>query len=811
MPTNYPVNALRGRLTSPLAAAIVLLAFWIFLIASLRDKSITADEGVHAMAGYTYWKFNDYRMNPENGNLPQRVMALPLLSGRYRFPPTDSAAWRTSDGAWVTREWFDQMGNDVSDMLRRGRAVCGLMAVALGALVWGWARSLFGAGGGMLALLLFVLNPTVLANGALMTSDTACALFFLASTWSAWALLHRVTPGRVALSAVVMGGLFISKMSALLIVPVLLIMVVARLIDGRPLPVAIGLRRELGRRSQQAWLFCILALVHGLVVWAVIWGAFGFRYRAFASDAAGTDRHPYPWEAVLDQTSPANLLGSLKLNSDQEARIADIFSARGLPSTKWWTYGSAEALAEVKAKVLTATQVQALDARLTAPLPTPAARLMEFLNRHELLPEAYIYGYAHAWYFAQQRPSFFNGEFGIRGWKLFFPYTFLVKTPLPLFGVMVLALAAAMAKWRVSGRALYPTLPLWALLACYWAAVVAGHLNIGHRHILATYPPLFVLCGAAVYWVGQTAVDGVDARERKRQWRGAALYILMAALAADVLGRFPNYIAYFNGLVTTTKAYRHLVDSSLDWGQDLPAVKRYIADHPAERPYYLAYFGRGNPDYYAIPASRLHTYADDRTPLPLRILALPASGAAEALSQQLQQMPDYDLAGSQRTADGGSLAVLLKKPSALGLSGGTYLISATQLQPVVPTPLDGPFGPWNERYEARYQRLYALVKPLFSDNLKARSTALFTQHTPSEWQTILNAFEVFRFARLTAWLRLREPDETLNGSILVYRLSDADLVRALDGPAPELGQDVPRLLYGDELAGAPLQIRPKER
>src|SRR5438093_11832642 len=84
------------QLFGPLAAALVLFGFWFAMLASLRSKSQTYDEGAHAAAGYTYWRFNDYRLDPENGNLPQRVIALPLFLGKYRFPDTNSGAWRSA-------------------------------------------------------------------------------------------------------------------------------------------------------------------------------------------------------------------------------------------------------------------------------------------------------------------------------------------------------------------------------------------------------------------------------------------------------------------------------------------------------------------------------------------------------------------------------------------------------------------------------------------------------------------------------------------------------------------------------------------
>jgi hypothetical protein len=43
---------------------------------------------------------------------------------------------------------------------------------------------------------------------------------------------------------------------------------------------------------------------------------------------------------------------------------------------------------------------------------------------------------------------------------------------------------------------------------------------------------------------------------------------------------------------------------------------------------------------------------------------------------------------------------------------------------------------------------------------------------------------MLRFARLTAYLRQREPDDHVGHSILIYRLTEEDLTEALEGDPP---------------------------
>jgi hypothetical protein len=743
-------------LTSGRAAAVVLAAFWALMLASLRDKSIAYDEIAQATAGYTYWTFNDYRIDPPNGNLPKRLMAMPLLGGKFQFPPRESDVWRESDAWRLGDAWFHDLGNDERAMLARGHAVMGLVAIALGALVWWQARRHFGPAAGMIALLLFVLNPAVLANGALMTSDMMAAFFFFAATVAIAAVLRGITWGRVAASTLAVAGLFLSKMSAPLIVPVALLLVVARLAQRTPLPVAIGGRRELCGWWSQGLVLAALALVHVAVAGTAVWTFYGFRYAALSD--AGSGRLPYPWSYLLDKPGPTHVIDALGLTADQRARINAMPDSRSVTLDDW-THDAETVLRKARRDVLTAAQVERLDRFDAAPPPALTARAIDFCRRHELLPESFLYGYAHGWRFSRERVAFLNGEVRMGGWRSFFPYTFAVKTPLPMLALLVIAGAAAWWARRTTIRNPELLAPL-ALVAVYGAAAMASHMNIGHRHLLPVFAPLFVLAGVAA-----TA-----------RWARLAAVGVVVSVAAEVCWRFPNYRAYFNGLVRPAEAYRHLVDSSLDWGQELPAVKRWLDAHPDSGHVYFSYFGTGSPPRHEIPATALLSEPGHHIKGEAVMLARTVIGGETAV---LQQWPDHELVA---IADEGNARVLLlvKRPAALRLLAGTYLISATMLQPLYYTP----WGSWNAGYERTYQALAKEVRPLLGEDRAARSAAL-QRHEPEWWQATLRRFEEIRFARLTAFLRRRAPDDEINFAVLVYRLSDADIASALEGPSPE--------------------------
>ena len=81
------------------------------------------------------------------------------------------------------------------------------------------------------------------------------------------------------------------------------------------------------------------------------------------------------------------------------------------------------------------------------------------------------------------------------------------------------------------------------------------------------------------------------------------------------------------------------------------------------------------------------------------------------------------------------------------------------------------------------------VRPLLADDTATRRAA-FAEISPQESVESLNEYACLAFHRLAAFLRQREPDDTVGFSILMYRVSDNDLARALDGPPAELEHEL---------------------
>lgn len=665
------------------AAVIGLCLIHYFLaVASARNKSCTYDEIAHLTRGYSYKITDDFRLGPPHPPLAHYWAALGGAGLNVKFPKLDQSAWHTSNMWEIGRQFFyyRNMGNaDIIDtLLFRGRAMIAIWSVACGLLVYFGSSRLFGTTGGLMSLTLYAFSPTMLAHARLVTTDMAVTLFMLSSLSAIAWVLSRISPASVLVGGISLAGLFLAKMSAVLIVPVGLLLILIRVIHPSPVTVKLG-PRERVIASRLAKLGCWLGVmvVWMLMAWMGIWTAYGWRYEGMQNAQPGRYYSNYPIK----------------------------------PGKTEWE-----------------TSLRSLD-HLAGPI--------NWLRSNRVLPEPYLYSIVYGAQTARGRNAFLCGEVNILGFRSYFPIAFAIKTPLPLMALLILSIVALI--WRRRNRppgreqphpppvsAWIRTAPLWVFFVVYWIASFRSHLNIGHRHLLPIYPMLFILCGASASLLRARPV-----------WMRVATPALAGLFVIGSLAAFPNYLAYFNWIVGGPKnAHRHLVDSSLDWGQDLPGLKRYLDRLRADgdtRPAYVSYFGSG----HQLAVSH---HGIDATHLPMN-LANDATG-------------DY------------------------ALHPGVYCISATVLQQLYYSAGE---HRWTPKLEEEYQRHRASVAAFLQapNTVDARS-AFATGQFPG----VFRRYDRLRLGRLCAVLRQRKPFDQVNYSILIYNLDESTLNEALEGPAP---------------------------
>src|SRR3990167_6108142 len=76
-------------------AASILAVMAVLMFSSAAKDAITTDEAPHITSGYTYLKFQEYRLNPEHPPLIKDIAAFPLIFQNLDFP-TDSPSWTTN-------------------------------------------------------------------------------------------------------------------------------------------------------------------------------------------------------------------------------------------------------------------------------------------------------------------------------------------------------------------------------------------------------------------------------------------------------------------------------------------------------------------------------------------------------------------------------------------------------------------------------------------------------------------------------------------------------------------------------------------
>lgn len=160
--------------------------------------------------------------------------------------------------------------------------------------------------------------------------------------------------------------------------------------------------------------------------------------------------------------------------------------------------------------------------------------------------------------------AYLLGQVRLTGWWYFYLVALAVKTPIPLLGAGPLGLAwLARDGWR--NRDAWALAPAVLTVTILVFASVFSRINIGIRHILVLYP--FFALGAA-YLLQQAWRAGRARSNPRAALAGAAMLLLLLLWQLSTLWRaYPDYLPYFNEAVAHPE--RVLVDSDLDWGQDL--------------------------------------------------------------------------------------------------------------------------------------------------------------------------------------------------------------------------------------------------
>lgn len=537
-------------------AFIMLAIMFAFMLFSALSETAIMDELAHIPAAYSYIAHQDYRLNPEHPPLAKDLAGIPLFFLNLNFP-VDVPAWSTDiNGQWTMGSIFlYEAGNNPDQILFWARFPLMLLALLFGWLFYRWASSLYGEKVGLLALFFFATSPTIIAHARYVTTDLAAAFAFFIGLATFFTYLGKPNKKTLIVAGVAFGIAQLLKFSLILLIPLYgalgtFWIFLFHLDHMRSLPTFT--KRLFHFIRHEGKLIGNLILV-GLIGLIVIYIVYAF----------------HVWNYPVD------------------------------------------------------IQIRDMESNLETVRFQPIARALIDMTRVPLLRPLTQYG--HGLLLVINRgthgnTTYFLGEVTNNGWLHYFPVAYLLKEQLGLHLLTLLAFllfireimrahektGSSLLEWMRDNFVL--TGSIFFILA-YWASSIVSPLNIGVRHVIPTFPFIFLIVSREIIrWIRRYAfADPRTVKEwlvslyemlMKRIPKLLAIAAVLLWMALSALLAFPHYLPYYNALAGGTEhGYQYIADSNYDWGQDLKRLKYFIDDNNIEH-IRLNYFGGGSPRYY---------------------------------------------------------------------------------------------------------------------------------------------------------------------------------------------------------------------
>lgn len=543
----------RRKIIVNVAAVALLGCMAVLMFASAWNDSLTNDEAAHIGAGFSYLRKEDYRMNPEHPPLMKDLGGFPLLLMKPHVDWNHKSWTEDPFGQWeFGQRLIFNSGKDPTTITRSAKAPIIVFTVALGCFVFWWTREHFGDAVALLSTFFYAFSPTFLAHGRFVTTDVGAAAGSFIGAIGFLRFLKNPAGRNILVAGLAMAFAFLTKFSTVLLVPIALILAVAWGLLEHGTPARRGVLR-------------VRKLTAGILVAA--WRAPQNRLVAllrYVTRTVGIIVIAYL--AIY----PVYLHHTLKYPPQRQRKDAE------------FTLVFYEVTGTPKEVVLWASEKPGL---------RPWAEY--FLGLFATLGRS-----------TKGNSPFFLGTFTESGSRLYFPFVYLVKEPLALHVLTIVALVFALSRvrrplleWQRQRQWLeahFTEFAFVVVIVVYCWAAIRSHLNIGVRHLMPVFPFIYILVANEITvlhrrLLGRPAAIGVF-----RFMLGA----LLAWQAVTVLRVHPSYLPYFNEIAGGPNGgWRYVSDSNIDWGQDLKRLSEFVEQRGITL-VHLDYFGAADPAYY---------------------------------------------------------------------------------------------------------------------------------------------------------------------------------------------------------------------
>lgn len=511
------------------------------MLFSMSQDSLTFDELAHIAAGFGYLKEQDYRLNAEHPPLVKYIAALGADIAIKPYFPTDTAPWQNeTKNQWAQWDhgaiFLYQSGNDADAVIFWSRVPMILLTLLLGVLLYAWSYRCFGRSIALLTTALYAFSPTILAHGRYVTTDIGATLGFFIGITTFILFLQNRTGARFFAAGIAFGIAQLLKFSLILLIPMYGILILVWIWSRTDIS-------NTGERIRLFFAYTAQTIGIGIVGAAVVWAAY----------AQVTAR--YPLDRNLRDAS--TLLGTYRFRSH------------------------------------VAFTESLLQHRITQPLG-------QYLTGVLLANQRAAGG----------NTTYFLGAVSSKGSAWYFPLLYAVKEQFMSHVLAAFALAGFLLRVinTQTAAGVYNRIRVWiasrfeligavVVIGVYWIISLVSPLNIGLRHVLPTFPFIYVLIAYGVERFFMVNASG-SARWQTARIPHMLYAVILLLLASVAIRAHPYYLSYYNTLGGGTEnGYQIAVDSNYDWGQDFKRLRAYMDEHGIET-IALDYFGGASRDYY---------------------------------------------------------------------------------------------------------------------------------------------------------------------------------------------------------------------
>jgi hypothetical protein len=258
-----------------LIVSLLLLLMFAQVALSTRQESPSWDEGDHIFSGYMNWKHGEYDLNPEHPPLVKLIATLPLLTLQLKTAPRQDRNFKTEayyGGRELVFRNAPQYGGlyTADTLLFRVHMAALVFGLTLALLLFLATQEMFGPLAGLLALTLFVFDPSVLAHAPYVATDTGAACGFFAAIYTLYRFMKEPIAVRAGVCGLAVGLALCTKHSTVLLLPMFLLLIAGEVL-GRW-----RAHRAFPRHEALQIAYGLLGI--SAVALFVLWAIYGFRF-----------------------------------------------------------------------------------------------------------------------------------------------------------------------------------------------------------------------------------------------------------------------------------------------------------------------------------------------------------------------------------------------------------------------------------------------------------------------------------------------------------------------------------------------------